>query len=153
MQELHLLAGEKTLAVYPVSTSKHGLGNAIDSFKTPVGMHRVESKIGAGVPLNGRLKGRRFTGEIVEPLPAGEDSEEDCITSRILRLKGTEPGLNLGEGCDSFERLIYVHGTHEESKIGLPVSQGCIRMKNRDVVELFEAVDEGTPVYVIPDGR
>ncbi len=135
------------LAEYPVSTSAKGLGAVQDSYRTPLGLHRVQGKHGEGVPLFGVLKDREFTGVIADPDIAGQD--KDWITSRVLWLDGLEPGINQGGSVDSRERYIYIHGTANERSIGTPSSMGCIRMRNADIIALFDAVPEGTLVVIL----
>ncbi|RDH84837.1 MAG: hypothetical protein DIZ80_05070 [endosymbiont of Galathealinum brachiosum] len=133
---------------YPVSTSVSGSGSQDGSFKTPLGRHSIAQKIGDGCPINEVFVGRKPLGVLDELLAAGETLPEDIITSRILWLKGEEPGLNVGDGIDSYKRYIYIHGTSDEDKIGMPASHGCVRMFNKDVIELFNLVDEGCTVLI-----
>jgi hypothetical protein len=130
---------------YPVSTSKYGIGNQARSNKTPLGLHRIEQKIGANAPSGMIFKARQNTGKIAEINQAGAG---DLVTTRIMWLKGLEPNKNQGAGIDSYQRYIYIHGTVEENKIGQPASHGCIRMNNLDVIKLFEQVKEGTLVDI-----
>jgi hypothetical protein len=130
---------------YPISTSKYGIGSQARSNKTPLGLHRIEEKIGASAPLGTIFKARQNTGKIAEINQAGAG---DLVTTRIMWLKGLEPNKNQGAGIDSYQRYIYIHGTVEENKIGQPASHGCIRMNNRDVIELFEQVKAGTLVDI-----
>ena len=139
---------DNILTEYPVSTSKFGLGNQNGSFKTPLGKHYIKHKIGGGFPLNEVFVGRQPQGVLEELITAKQTLPDDLITSRILWLEGQEPGVNQGEGIDSYQRYIYIHGTHEEEKIGEPASHGCVRMRNKDVVELFDRVDEGCSVLI-----
>ena len=127
-------AGNKT---YSVSTASNGLGNRFDSFKTPIGIHCIKQKIGAGEPLGMVFSARQATGRVSNKT---DNREEDVITSRILWLDGMEQGFNKGGDHDSSSRYIYIHGTTDEKRIGEPVSAGCIRMKNTDVIDLFEQV-------------
>lgn len=122
---------------YPISTAANGLGNQIDSCKTPLGIHQVRQKIGAGQPSGMVFEAREPTGRIAHDL---DNRDRDEITSRILWLDGLEQGVNRDGECDTFSRYIYIHGTSDEKRIGQPVSAGCIRMNNADVIELFEAV-------------
>lgn len=135
---------------YPVSTSKFGTGNAAGSRKTPLGRHRVAKKIGDGAQARMIFKSRSRTGVLASINDSKESDSEDLITSRILWLEGMEKGINKGPGIDSFERYIYVHGTSDENLIGSPASHGCVRMKNDDVIELFDIVDAGTVVDIEP---
>jgi lipoprotein-anchoring transpeptidase ErfK/SrfK len=133
---------------YPVSTSKFGVGNRENSNKTPLGTHRVKMKYGDNAPLGTVFQARVNTGKVATIHTDSTDREEDLITSRILWLEGLEPGKNRGKGIDSYRRYIYIHGTPEEGLIGTPASHGCIRMKNQEVVELFEKVPVGTLVEI-----
>jgi len=139
---------EKIVFEYPVSTSSFGMGNQNGSFKTPLGEHSIAQKIGADCAINEVFIGRVPQGGLEALQTAGKTLPEDIITSRILWLEGKEPGVNNGEGIDSYQRYIYIHGTSEEEKIGLPASHGCIRMRNQDVVDLFNHVDEGCRVLI-----
>lgn len=131
---------------YPVSTSKNGAGEQKDSFCTPRGRHIVRAKIGAGVPENTIFIGRRPSGEIYTPELGERHPGRDWILTRILWLSGCEPGYNrLGE-VDTMQRYIYIHGSPDSAQMGSPGSIGCIRMRNRDVIELFDQVAPGTPV-------
>ena len=129
------------VAMYDCSTSKYGVGDAPGSFRTPLGRMIVAQKIGGGLPSGMKLKSRRPTGEIVRPNAPGRDP----IVSRILWLRGTEQ-----QNAHAFNRAIYIHGTAEESTIGTPASYGCIRMRSRDVMKLFDIVGVGATVEVTP---
>ncbi len=146
-QKLFLYRADRVLRSYPVSTSRYGMGNRAKSMKTPLGEHVIAQKIGMGAPLHTVFKGRRATGKI-HPPKRGDKNE--LITSRILVLRGKELGRNLGPGVDTQSRGIYIHGTNVESRIGRPASHGCVRMKNRDVVELANAVAVGARVVLRP---
>jgi lipoprotein-anchoring transpeptidase ErfK/SrfK len=146
-QLLYLYDGQKLLAVYPVSTSKYGTGNTIGSKKTPLGLHYIVEKIGVGAPLYTVFEKRRATDRIQPPMAANRGA---LITSRILRLQGLEKGVNLGKNVDTLSRGIYIHGTSAEETIGQPASHGCIRMRNEEMVELFEAVSRLTRVRLEP---
>lgn len=139
-------SGSDAVQVYPVSTSRLGTGQHINSFKTPLGIHRIAHKIGEGEPLGRVFKARIPLDQICYP----EDyrGEEDIISSRILWLSGMQPGYNCGEDVDTFDRYIYIHGTPDEDHIGQPVSQGCIRMKNHHVIELFDRVEANDLVII-----
>ena len=117
----------------------------MNSFKTPTGLHSVSSMLGRGLPAGTLFKNRRPTGKVIKKIP---HSNSDYITSRILRLNGLEDGKNKGGDVDSYNRYIYIHGTHEEGLIGKKASHGCIRMFNNDVIDLFERVQEGTYVLI-----
>ncbi|GIX26518.1 MAG: L,D-transpeptidase [Burkholderiales bacterium] len=119
------------------------------SFKTPRGRHRIRAKIGAGQPVNTVFVGRRPTGEIFTPELAAQHPDRDWILTRILWLSGCEPGFNrLGE-VDSMRRYIYIHGAPDTVPMGVPASHGCIRMRNVDVMDLFDRVPVGTPVEIL----
>ncbi len=141
-QRLKLVQGGVALVSYPISTSRFGLGDTFRSYKTPVGRFRVSNKHGENLPLGAVLKGRRFTGEILAPNAPGRDP----IVTRILQLQGLE-----SQNRHALQRGIYIHGTPEERNIGRPVSYGCIRMRSRDVAELFRLVPVGTPVTITPE--
>ncbi|KPK73434.1 hypothetical protein AMJ87_01620 [candidate division WOR_3 bacterium SM23_60] len=144
-QELYLVRDAKVVHEYPVSTSKFGTGNKEGSNKTPLGLHRIVSKIGKNAKRGEIFKARRRIGKIAHS--AGK-AKEDLITTRILRLQGLERGVNKGTGIDSFARHIYIHGTPQEHLVGKPASHGCIRMKNSDIKALFEQVPRGTFVLI-----
>ena len=148
-QKLYLLQNPHVLNAYPVSTSRHGIGNQADSHKTPLGVHRIAEKIGNECGFGEIIKARVPTGKLADIIAEPRSGECDLITTRVLWLEGLEPGVNRGPSVDSYERYIYIHGTPEEGLIGQPASIGCIRMKNADVIELFNAVDEGTLVQII----
>lgn len=147
-QQLYLFEGEQVLETYPVSTSRYGVGSQEGSHQTPPGLHRVQEKIGGDCPAGAVFRGRQFTGELATVETQAVVTGQDCITSRILWLSGLEAGLNQGEGVDSYQRYIYIHGTHEEGLIGQPASIGCVRMRNADVIRLYNEIDEGTLVYI-----
>jgi len=138
----------KVLKKYLISTSKHGSGEKNGSFCTPRGRHIVRAKLGAGQPLNAVFVRRRPTGEIWTPQLHAAYPGRDWILTRILWLSGCERGLNrLGE-VDTMRRYIYLHGTHDLSQMGKPGSIGCVRMRNADIVELFDLVPPYTPVEI-----
>lgn len=133
---------------YRVSTARNGAGEASGSFCTPRGRHIIRARIGAGAPIGAAFRGRRPTGEVWTPELAAANPGRDWILTRILWLSGTEPGFNrLGE-VDSMRRYIYIHGTPDTEPMGVPLSIGCVRMRNRDVAELFELVPAGTKVDI-----
>ncbi|MEM8969931.1 MAG: L,D-transpeptidase [Bacteroidota bacterium] len=147
-QKLYLIEDGQPLKQYLVSTSVYGIGSEAGSNKTPLGKHKVISKFGDGAPLGTIFRSRINTGRKAKIYTDDTDLEEDDVTTRILRLTGLEPGKNKGSGVDSFSRYIYIHGTPEEGLIGKPASHGCIRMKNADVVELYDLVSEETLVMI-----
>lgn len=152
LQQLYLWEpfpdGDMLIRQYPVSTAAKGAGEESGSFRTPRGRHRIAERIGAGMPIGTAFKARVPTGEIWTPELNAENPGRDWILTRILWLEGLEPGKNQGGNVDTHDRYIYIHGTHEEHKIGTPASHGCIRMKNADVAELFDLVKVGTEVRI-----
>ena len=148
-QKLFFLKKGKIEEVYSVSTSAYGTGSEVNSFKTPLGRHKISEKIGEGLPEGAILKGRSWTGAIANIIKEPIDTEFDVVTSRILWLTGLEAGKNKGPGVDSKSRYIYIHGTAEEGLIGKPASDGCVRMYNDDVITLFDKVDTNTEVLII----
>ena len=147
-QTLELWREGRLVKTYPVSTSKHGAGEVQGSHRTPRGRHVVRAKIGAGEPENAVFRGRRPTGEIYSAALAKAHPERDWILTRILWLSGTEVGKNRLRQVDTMRRYIYIHGTPDTEPVGAPGSIGCIRMRNRDIVELFGLVPAGTPVDI-----
>jgi L,D-transpeptidase YbiS len=147
-QRLTVLLDGRTQQTYPVSTAKNGPGERAGSHCTPRGRHVVRAKIGAGVAVNTVFVGRRPTGEIYTPALAAEHPGRDWILTRILWLSGCEVGRNrLGE-VDTMRRYIYIHGSPDAVAMGVPGSIGCVRMRNADIVELFEWVPPGLPVLI-----
>lgn len=147
-QRLRLYNGEMLVAEYPVSTSRYGPGERMDSHRTPRGMHRIRARIGADAPRATVFKGRRPTGEIYSAELADANPDRDWILSRILWLGGLEPGRNRYGEVDSQRRYIYIHGTPDSEPIGEPASIGCVRMRNDDVMDLFERVQAGMKVMI-----
>lgn len=145
-QKAFLYEGSALLKSYTVSTGKNGIGCVPGSNCTPTGLHRIAQKIGDGLPLRAELKGRVPTGRIWSPSPENPlaNSEDDLILTRILWLEGCEP-----HNATTFERYIYFHGTNQEHLLGTPVSHGCIRMSNADIIELFDLVEVGTEVAIL----
>ena len=133
---------------YVVSASKFGAGEQNGSFCTPRGAHVIRARIGAGQPENAVFVRRRPTGEIWTPELHARFPGRDWILTRILWLCGREPGKNRWGAVDTMRRYIYIHGTHEFAELGKPGSIGCVRMGNRDIVELFDLVAAGTPVEI-----
>ncbi|MDP2238548.1 MAG: L,D-transpeptidase [Burkholderiales bacterium] len=133
---------------YPVSTSKHGAGELNGSYCTPRGRHIVRAKIGAGQPTNTVFVGRRPTGEMYSPELLDKYPDRDWILTRILWLSGCEIGFNRLGQVDTMRRYIYIHGSPDSVEMGQPASIGCIRMKNKDIIELFDQVTPGTPVNI-----
>lgn len=138
-QELLLVRNGETVKRYPVSTSKYGVGDRRGSYRTPLGVLEVASKIGAGAPMGAVFKGRHFTGEVLKPNAPGRDP----IVTRILWLRGLE-----SRNQNAYGRAIYIHGTPEERRIGRPASYGCVRMRSRDVADLFSRISVGTLIKI-----
>lgn len=133
---------------YAVSTALNGAGEQNGSGCTPRGEHYLRAMIGAGLPSNTVFRARRPTGEIYSAELAAANPGRDWILSRILWLCGLEPGVNRGAGVDTFRRFIYIHGTPDTEPMGLALSHGCIRMRNSDVIELFDYAFAGMPVTI-----
>jgi len=149
-QELELFAADGTsIRRYSVSTASNGVGERLGSGCTPRGRHRIRARIGTGAPFGAVFRGRRPTGEIWTPEFAAARPGCDWILSRILWLCGEEPGFNRGGQFDTMRRYIYIHGTGEDQPMGKPGSHGCIRMRNDNVIELFDLVNVGTPVEIV----
>ena len=147
-QTLRLARDGALVQTWPVSTAAKGLGCREGSFQTPTGAHRIRAKIGAGQPMNTVFIGRRPTGEIFGPQLAAQFPQRDWVLSRILWLCGEEKGLNRGADVDSQRRYIYIHGTPDTEPMGVPRSHGCIRMRNQDVMHLFDLVQCGDSVLI-----
>ena len=145
-QRLFVCVKDTIIEQYEDSTSRFGNGIRENSFKTPLGLHRITEKLGAGAPAGRIFKGRKDTGADWDQYSI----EDNLILTRILRLEGLEEGINKGPGVDSYERFIYIHGTNREDLIGMPLSHGCLVLRNEDILRLFEVVREGTLVYIDP---
>jgi hypothetical protein len=139
-QKLALLDRETLIAIYPISTSKYGVGDWLRSYRTPLGQLEVAQKIGDGMPAGTVFKDRRTTGEIVGVNAPGRDP----IVTRIIWLRGLEL-----QNSNAFRRDIYIHGTPEERNIGLPVSYGCVRMRSEDVIKLYDVIGTGAQVTIV----
>lgn len=147
-QRLFLLENQRLIQRFVISTAKNGAGEEKGSEKTPRGHHFIRAKIGGNAPAGAVFVGRRFTGEIYNAKLALENPNRDWILSRILWLCGREIGKNRLGNVDTFARYIYIHGAPDDSTFGVAQSHGCIRMKNADVINLFEKVEIGTPVFI-----
>jgi L,D-transpeptidase YbiS len=148
-QTLTLLdeAGE-LLAQFPVSTAANGVGCEKNSGCTPLGTHIIRAKIGEGAPANTVFVGRRPTGEICTPELMAQYPNRDWILTRILWLSGTEVGKNRLGNVDTMQRYIYIHGTPETTDMSKVGSHGCVRMRNDDLIALFDRVPVGTTVHI-----
>jgi hypothetical protein len=153
---LHVRVGPSTLQLrkdglvvksYVVSTSKKPPSNVAHSLGTPRGLHEIAERIGAGQPSGMVFKARVPTGRHVSEV-SPEDASQNPVTSRILWLRGLEPGINQGGDVDTQKRLIYIHGTHRAGEIGRPMSAGCVLMTDADIIELFEKVRPGDLVWI-----
>lgn len=132
-----------------IATAKNGIGQLMGSECTPLGLHRVRAKIGQGLPLNTVFVGRRPTGEIYSKQLGEQHPDRDWILSRILWLCGEEPGHNRHGDVDTQRRYIYIHGAPDDHTMGVPSSHGCIKMRNEDVIALFDQVSVGTKIQII----
>ncbi len=139
----------KSLRHYVVSTGANGVGEENGSFCTPRGRHVIRAKIGAGQPNNAVFVKRRPTGEVYTPELGEQHLGRDWILTRILWLSGCESGFNRSGSCDTMRRYIYIHGTPDNTPLGKPGSRGCVRMRNAELVELFDMVKVGTEVRII----
>jgi lipoprotein-anchoring transpeptidase ErfK/SrfK len=151
-QLIYLLEDDSETTNWPVSTAAAGLDNRQDSGGTPPGLHLIHRKIGEGAESAMIFESREYTGILWRRPAQGESDlagDQDLILTRILTLDGQEDGFNRGPGVDSLERYIYIHGSNHEEAIGSPVSGGCVRMTNQDVLALFDLVSEGDPVVII----
>ena len=146
-QEMALIEYDQIVDIYPVSTSKNSPSCLADSYGTPTGLHRLADFIGAGLAEGMVFKGRQPTKLFKDY--SKEEQSDNLITSRVIRLRGLEVGKNLGDGCDSYRRYIYIHGTNHENRIGEPFSGGCIEMLNADIIQLFEAVKPGDIIAIL----
>jgi L,D-transpeptidase YbiS len=131
-----------------VSTARNGVGEENGSEKTPRGAHYIRARIGTGLPLDAVLVSRRPTGEIYSPSLRAAYPNRDWILTRILWLCGLEPGKNRLGNVDTMRRYIYIHGCPDEDPMGVPGSRGCIKMRNSEIIELFDRVAPGTRVYI-----
>lgn len=139
------------LAKYPVSTATNGIGNNKDSGCTPLGQHIIRAKIGAGALENAVFVGRRQTGEVCTPALMTQFPNRDWILTRILWLSGTELGINRLGNVDTMQRYVYIHGTPESTDMATPGSHGCVRMRNQDLIQLFDQVPVYTTVNIHND--
>lgn len=147
-QQLYVYVDGVLESTYSVSTALNGPGEQKNSGCTPRGKHYIRAKIGADLPLNAVFVGRRFTGEIFSDALAQHFPQRDWILTRILWLSGLEVGINRLGNFDTMQRYIYIHGTPDSEPMGLPLSHGCIRMRNADLIELFDQIDAGTVVQI-----
>jgi lipoprotein-anchoring transpeptidase ErfK/SrfK len=147
-QRLYVIQNSAQTHSFAISSSKYGEGSTANSFKTPLGKHSVKTMIGENALKNTIFISRINTKRQADIIESFNDSSDDYVTSRIIWLTGEEPGFNSGEGIDSYNRYIYIHGTHEEGLIGTKASHGCIRMFNDDVIKLYSMIKKGTKVDI-----
>lgn len=162
-QRVFLIENAVVRREYPCSTAALGVGNRMGSNQTPTGWHEIRRRFGLGAPVGAVFKSRVWTGAIwsadawppatPESAAAGtgdatQARPEDLILTRILWLSGLEEGINKGGQVDTYDRYIYIHGTNDEASLGRPASHGCVRMGNRDVLDLFDRVAEGCKVLI-----
>ena len=145
-EKLYLFDGTSLTKVYEVSTSRNPPSCVANSNGTPTGLHKIDGKIGANVPLFTVFRGRVPCGLVSEQTP--QEQEKNLITTRIMRLRGLEEGKNSGGDVDTYNRYVYIHGTNQEDKIGTPNSHGCVLLRNNEIVELFDIVNDGTIVLI-----
>jgi len=147
-QKLSCYAEDALIESYDISSGKNGIGEQMDSGCTPRGLHQICEVIGCDAEENTVFVGRVATGEVYNKALRQKYPDRDWILTRILRLKGLEPGFNQGGQVDSYDRYIYIHGTPNETKLCEPASKGCIRMGNQDIIRLANWVDVGTTVFI-----
>lgn len=146
-QTLKLFEKDKKTRTFSISTSSAPPSCKQNSGGTPNGLHRISKKIGDGAPLGEVFKGRLPQNIRYWDLPA-EEQTVNLVTTRILWLEGLEDGVNRGDGCDSYKRYIYIHGTNHENRIGTPASGGCVVLKNEEVIELFDLLQEEDNIFI-----
>ena len=150
-QKMYRVINNSITDTYTISGAKNGAGCQAGSNKTPTGLHSVAAKHGDNVPLAGILKSRVYNGKVSPIYTEAIDVETDDVTTRILWLKGEEKGINQGGKVDSYNRYIYIHGTPEEGLLGNPASHGCIRMRNEEVISLYDMTEVGTLVLILAE--
>lgn len=148
LQTMSLMEGSNLIKTYIISTAKNGLGEQKDSEKTPRGLHEIKTKIGEGEVSGTVFVARRPTGEIYESGMLRKYPDRDWILTRIMWLNGLEKGKNAIGNVDTMQRYIYIHGCPDDSPVGVPYSRGCIRMRNTDIIELFDKIEVGTIVNI-----
>ncbi len=150
-QTLTLFAGNDVIKQYSISTAKNGPGEQMDSECTPRGKHLIREKIGAGCEANTVFVAREATGELYHPQLREQFPDRDWILTRILWLSGCEADKNKDGNVDSYDRYIYIHGGPDDLAMGVPGSRGCVRMRNADVIELFDLVETKTGVNIVEE--
>lgn len=148
-QKAFLFDNKNLVKTYKVSTSRNPPSCVENSLGTPLGWHKIDGKIGENSPYGMIFKARKETGKtFLELTDELSKTMQNVITSRILRLRGLESGKNAGGLVDTFNRYVYLHGTNQEDKLGLPNSHGCVLFSNNDIIELFDKVENGSLVYI-----
>lgn len=148
-QTLYKIEQDNVVLEMPISSAKNGLGQDSGSYKTPLGLHYAVELFGLGKPINTVFVSRRHTGEIYSESLAAQYPSRDWILTRIIRLAGLEPGYNVGGSVDTYARYIYIHGCPDTFSFQKPGSHGCIRMRNRDIIQLFDNTEVGEPIYIM----
>ena len=148
LQQLTVWQQQQIIAQFIISSALKGAGEIQGSEQTPRGQHIIRAKIGQNQPINSVFKARRPTGEIYNAQLAAQFPTRDWILTRIMWLSGCELGKNRGGQCDTMRRYIYIHGTPDTEPMGIPKSHGCIRMRNEDIIQLFDLVPVYTPVII-----
>lgn len=151
-QTLSVVKGDQIKKTFTIATGRNGLGQSANSLKTPLGLHRINEKIGDGVPKYGIFNKRQYVGTTAKRLPKTQQ-RKDYISTRILRLEGLQPGFNkgrdwFGRTVDTEKRAVYIHGTTFEQALGYPSTKGCVHMSADDVISLFNTVPVGTLVWI-----
>lgn len=141
-------ASGKVVMQTRIATARNGVGEKLGSERTPRGQHYIRAKVGGGLPAGAVLVSRRFTGEVYSPQMRAVYPSRDWILTRILWLCGREPGKNRLGDVDTMRRYVYIHGCPDEDPMGAPSSRGCIKMRNADIIKLFDLVPAGTPVTI-----
>lgn len=145
-QKLYLFEEKSLIAEYPVSTSRNPPSCAEGSLGTPWGLHKIDGKIGDGLPLDTVFRARKPDGLLSEQ--TDEEKKKNLILGRIMRLRGLEEGLNSGGKFDTYSRYVYIHGTNQEDKIGTPNSHGCILIGSQNLKKIFDETEDGSIVYI-----
>lgn len=145
-QKLYLYKNKESVKSYRISSSKFGIGNKMGSCKTPLGLHRITKKTGDNAKQNEIFINGKKTGKLASV--NNRNSNADLITTRIIYLEGMEEGMNKGKGVDSCKRSILIHGTADENSIGKAASHGCVRMKNCEIIKLFDLIEKGMLVKI-----
>lgn len=146
-QKLYFFQDGKLIKIWEISTSRNKPSCIENSLGTPLGFHAAADKIGNGEALGMVFKGRIPTGKRYWECDA-EEQEKSLITTRIIRLRGLEAGKNQGKGCDTYDRYVYIHGTNHENLIGQPASCGCLHLRNLEIIEFFDRIEDDSIVYI-----